>query len=208
MDRKGIRGDLLVADFTDYKSMHPEEQLPSNGVCFLDAPDARVGSFCFLNPSHYPFDAINLEEHPALVGRDGVAGRNVECICNADRENGRRWVAFLELKYPRCEDNIPGNMVDAFGKFEECVKMVMEDNKYLEGVDCNIYAIASHPEFEQTQPFGAFICNQDRLLSLADKGITLIYGNAVRIATPEFLFLAKTPARYKFTRNKTTRQEI
>lgn len=198
MDRESITGDLLVADYTEFVKTHPDADVPSKGVCFLDAPDERIGAFCILNPNHLAFNALNLENHPSLVTSGGQRVRNVECVCNAIRDHGRRWVAFVELKYPGCEDNIPVNMADAFDKFEVCINTVMKENRYLEGLECKVFAIASHPEFELTQPFGSFICNQERLLSLKDNGITLIYHNAVKISTPEFLMPAEVPARYKF----------
>lgn len=201
MDRSGITDDLLVVDYTEYRQTHPQEVTPSKGVCFLDAPDKRIGAFSFLNPQNYPFDAINLEEHPALLtDKNGRKVRNVECICSANRKAGRRWVAFLELKYPDCEDNIPQNMADAFDKFEICIDTVMKDNHYLEGMDCNVYAIASHPEYEQAQPFGEFIYDQTRMLNMTDKGIILLHCNAVRISTPEYLYSTEVPARYKYSR--------
>ncbi len=200
-DRENVTNDLLVVDYTDYVETHPQELVQANGVCFLDAPDNRIGAFCFLNPSHLSFDALNLEGHQAWYTReDGTLARNCECVCRSNRATlGKRWLAFLELKYPKKEEAIPQNMLDALDKFEECINLVLRQEQF-QGNEFRIYAIASHPEYAQSQPFGSFVYNQDHLLSLKDKGIALIYGNAVKIDTTEFISLADVPARFKYSR--------
>lgn len=201
MDRENVTGDLLVVDYTDYLKNHPQEVVLSKGVCFLDEPDKRIGAFCFLNQNHLSFNAMNLENHPAwYIRADGTLAKNCECVCCSNRTTpGKRWVAFLELKYPQSEEAIPQNMLDAKDKFEECIGFVMKQAQF-QGGEFRIYAIASHPEYEISQPFGSFVYNQEDLLSLEDKGIKLIYSNAVKISTTEFIMPVDVPARYKYER--------
>lgn len=201
MNLSVISDDLLVIDYTDYHEQNPAVQIPTNGVFFTVEPDERIGAFCILNPRHISFDAINLEENPALVTDEGGhAAKQCECICRAHREEGRRWVLLVELKYCT-EDNIPDNMQNAFDKLDQCYDFLREKKHFFDDAQYKVYLCPSHPEHETMKPFGEFIFNQDRLLSLKSKGADLLYANAVEILTPEYLRKAPSiPRRYQFMR--------
>lgn len=200
MNPDDITGDLLIADYTEYRKEHPTETLPSGGVAFLERPDSRLGSFCILNPRHLPFEAINLEENPQLVtGSDGKLVKQCECICRALREKGKRWVLLLELKYCKA-DNIPANMRNALEKLVKCHDFLNVEKHFFDGNPCRIYLCASHPEHEAAEPFGNFINNQDKLLGLNEKGLKFLYCNAVSVLTPEYLKAAYTPRKYRLAK--------
>lgn len=201
MNIDNITDDLLIVDYTEYHQKHSAENLPSHGVMFIETPDSRLGAFCILNPNHYPYKAINLEANPGLVtDENGAAVKQCECICCAHRVEGRRWILLLELKY--CEkDNIPDNMQNALEKLEKCYDFLNEKKHYFDGCQYNVYFCASHPEHEVSEPFGSFIYNQDRLLDLKEKkSITLLYCNAVKVLTPEYLLQSKVPHKYQYER--------
>lgn len=165
---------------------------------FLEHPDKRLGAFCILNPSHLPFEAINLETHPNLVtDENGQMTKQCECICRAHRQAGKRWVLLLELKYCS-EDNIPANMQNALEKLDKCYDFLKEKKRFFDDNQYRIYLCASHPEHEASRPFGEFIYNQDRLLCLNDKGVKFLYCNAVKILTAEYITKAVTPHKYQF----------
>ena len=190
--------DLLVVDYTKYHQDHPEEELPSEGVHFLNVPDIRLGSFCVRNPKPITIEAINLEKTHSLTKKeDGSTVKQCECICKAHREDGeKRWVLLLELKYCS-EKNIPDNMLNAMGKFEKYVDFLMGKH-YFDDAPYNIYVCASHPEHEVTESFGSFLINQDRILTLSKKGVRLLYTNAVKAISEERLIKVDTPEKYKF----------
>jgi len=192
-----ITDNLFVVDYTEYHNQHPNEELPSEGVSFLQEPDSRLGAFCILNPSHYPFQAINLERHKYLVTDDaGKSSKQCECICRAERNKGKRWILLLELKYCS-EDNIPTNMQNAFDELESCYQFLKIQKHFFDDAPYRVYLCASHPEHPTIRPFGEFIFNQDRLLTLNDEGLKVIYRNAVKILTPEYLSEAEVPRRYQ-----------
>lgn len=198
MNLENIVGDLLVVDFTEYHQKHPNETIPSEGVMFIEQPDNRLGAFCILNPQHLPFETINIEENPTIVTDDnGKLVKQCECICRAKRENGRRWVLLLELKYCS-EKNIPANMQNAFDKLDKCFDFLKNTKHYFDNQRYRIYLCASHPEHETVKPFGEFIYNQKRLLELNDKGAKFLYCNAVKILTPEYLAKSDIPRKYRF----------
>lgn len=200
MNLENITTDLLVVDYTEYHQRHPEEEIPSKGVHFIEQPDNRLGAFYILNPQQHPFEVINLETTPQLVTNEsGELVKQCECICRAHREKGkRRWILLLELKY--CiEDNIPVNMQNALLKLEKCYDFLV-DKQFFADCPYKVYLGISHPEHDTIKPFGEFINNQDRLLGLNEKGVQLLYCNAIKILTPEYL--AKTtdvPRRYRST---------
>lgn len=198
MNLNNITENLLVVDFTEYHKNHPAEVLPSNGVMFVEQPDSRLGAFCILNPNHIPYEAINLEENKNLVtDKSGNSVKQCECICRAHRENGRRWVLLLELKYCN-EDNIPANMQNALHKLEKCYEFLHIEKNFFEDNPYHIYLCASHPEHDTAKPFGEFIYNQNKLLELNDKGIKFLYCNAVKILTPEYLMKSTIPHKYQY----------
>ena len=200
MNIDNITEDLLIVDYTEYHQKHPLEKLPSDGVMFIETPDPRLGAFCILNPNHYPYKAINLESNPGLVtDENGNVAKQCECICCAHRAEGRRWILLLELKY--CDkDNIPDNMQNALHKLEKCYDFLNEKKHYFDEYPYNVYVCASHPEYETSEPFGSFIYNQNRLLELKEKSITLLYCNAVKVLTPEYLWESPVPHKYQFVR--------
>lgn len=199
MNLKVVSDDLLVIDYTDYHEKYPDNPVPATGVCFTMTPDDRVGAFCILNPRHLPFEAINLEENPALVTTEGgQAAKQCECICRAQRDEGRKWVLLIELKYCT-KDNIPSNMQNAFDKLDQCYDFLCKEKHFFDDAQYRVYLCPSHPEHDTMKPFGEFIFNQDRLLALKDKGANLLYANAVEILTPEYLRKAPSvPRRYQF----------
>ena len=200
MNINTITNNLLVVDFTEYHKKHPEESLPSNGVMFLEEPDDRLGAFCMLNPNHVSYKAINVEENQELVtNRFGEPVKQCECIFKANREEGRRWIMLLELKYCK-ENNIPTNMQNALYELEECYDFLHNEKHYFDDNLYRVYFCVSHPEHETSQPFGNFIYNQDRLLGLKAKNIILLYGNAVKIHNIEYLKAERVPHRYEFIR--------
>lgn len=202
MNLDNIIDDLLVVDFTEFHKEHPNEALPSEGVLFIEQPDDRLGAFCILNPSHLPFEAINLEENPSLVtDENGNLVKQCECICRAHREKGKRWVLLLELKYCT-EDNIPLNMQNALDKLCKCYDFLKVKKHFFDDNLYRVYLCASHPEHDTVKPFGGFICNQDRLLELNDKGVKLLYCNAVKVLTPEYLAKVGVPRKYQFSKTK------
>ena len=73
-------------------------------------------------------------------------------------------------------------------------KKYFDDNSYL------IYLCVSHPEYETVTPFESFLCNQNKLLELNEKGAKFLYCNAVKILTPEYLAKVNVPHRYQFAR--------
>lgn len=201
MNPENIIDDLLIVDFTEYHNTHPGEVVPSEGVLFIEQPDNRLGAFCILNPKHHPFEAINLETNPYLVTDDnGNLVKQCECICRAYREEGKRWVLLLELKYCT-EDNIPLNMQNALEKLDKCYEFLSEKRNFFDDNPYRVYLCVSHPEHETTQPFEAFIYNQDRLLGLNDKGVKLLYCNAIKVLTPEYLAKANVPRKYQFIKS-------
>lgn len=175
--------------------------MPSEGVLFIEQPDDRLGAFCILNPNHLSFEAINLETNSHLVtDENGNLAKQCECICRAHRQEGKRWVLLLELKYCK-EDNILLNMQNALEKLDECYDFLNEKKHFFDNNPHRVYLCASHPEHETTQPFEAFIYNQDRLLELNDKGVKLLYCNAIKILTPEYLAKADVPRKYQFIKS-------
>ena len=198
MNLDSIIEDLLVVDFTEYHKNHPEESIPSDGVMFIEQPDKRLGAFCILNPKHLPYQAINLEENPHIVTDEhGNSVKQCECICRAHRDQGKRWMLLLELKYCS-ENNIPNNVINALDKLEKCYEFLLNKKHYFDDNPYRIYFCISHPEHETSKPFGEFIYNQERLLTLKDKGVILLYSNAIRILTPEYLGKAEAPHKYQF----------
>lgn len=198
MNLNSIVDDLLIVDFTEYHKEHPEESLPSNGVMFIEQPDNRLGAFCILNPNHLPYEAINLETNPRLVTDEkGQLVKQCECICRAHRQEGKRWVLLLELKYCS-EDNIPSNMQNALDKLDKCYDFLKDKQHFFDDNPYRIYLCASHPEHDTVKPFGEFIYNQDRLLGLNEKGVKLLYCNAVKVLTPEYLVKTDCPRKYQF----------
>lgn len=199
MNPENITDDLLVVDFTEYHNTHPNEAVPSEGVQFIEQPDDRLGAFCILNPKHYPFEAINLETTPHLVtDENGKPAKQCECICRAHRKEGKRWVLLLELKYCT-EDNILSNMQNAFDKLDKCYDFLNDKKQFFADNPYRVYLCASHPEHDTVEPFKNFINNQDRLLGLNDKGVKLLYSNAIKVLTPEYLAKADVPRKYQFT---------
>ena len=200
MNLDNITDDLLVVDFTEYHKKHPTEAIPSEGVTFLEQPDSRLGAFCILNPNHLPYQAINLETNPHLVTDEhGNLVKQCECICLAHREKDKRWALLLELKY--CdENNIQDNMQNALEKLDKCYDFLNEKKHFFDDNPYRVYLCASHPEHETTQPFEAFVYNQDRLLGLNDKGVKFLYCNAVKILTTEYLMKVAVPHKYQFVK--------
>ena len=200
MNLDNITNNLLVVDFTEYHRKHPVEPLPSNGVMFLEEPDDRLGAFCMLNPNQISYKAINVEENQGLVTNDlGQPVKQCECIFKANREEGRRWIMLLELKYCK-EHNIPTNMQNALYELEECYDFLKHEKKYFDDNSYLIYLCVSHPEYETATPFESFLCNQNKLLELNEKGAKFLYCNAVKILTPEYLAKVNVPHRYQFAR--------
>lgn len=200
MNLDNITDDLLIVDFTEYHRKHPAEVLPSNGVMFIEQPDVRLASFCILNPHHLPYTAINLEKNSHLMTNEsGEAVKQCECICRAKREEGCRWVMLLELKYCN-ENNISVNMQRALHELDVCYDFLLNKKHFFDDNSYRVYFCISHPEHETAEPFGRFICNQDLLLGLKDKGVNLLYSNAVKILTPEYLAKADVPHKYQYVR--------
>lgn len=197
MNSKVFSDDLIIIDFTEYHQRHPKEKVPSNGVHFTTQPDNRLGAFCILNPNKLPFEAINLEANPGLVTDEhGQPVKQCECICRAQREKSKRWGLLLELKYC-AEKNIPKNMQNAFKKLEECHEF-LDRQRFFSDNPYRIYWAISHPEHDTVEPFENFINDQDRVLGLNEKGIKLLYCNAIRILTTEYLAKSKKPRKYQF----------
>ena len=200
MNINNITNNLLVVDFTEYHKKHPEESLPSNGVMFLEEPDDRLGAFCMLNPNHVSYKAINIEENQALVtNRSGLLVKQCECIFKANREEGRRWIMLLELKYCK-EKNIPINMENAIYELEKCYDFLKNEKHYFDDNSYLIYLCVSHPEYDIFTPFKNSIYNQNKRLELKEKGVLLLYSNAVKILTPEYLAEANVPHKYQYAR--------
>ncbi len=196
MNLNNITDDLLVVDYTEYHRKHPDEKLPSDGVTFIDKPDPRLKAFCILNPNHHPYEVINLEENPDIVtDSNGNLVPQSECICSAHREKGKRWIMLVELKYCS-ENNIPRNMQDALKKLEKCFDFLNEEKHMFDDPPHRVYLCISHPEHDTVKPFGEFIYNQDRLLRLKDRGANLLYCNAVKVLTPEYITKALSPRRF------------
>lgn len=197
MDLNNIKSDILVVDYTEYCKSTPYDTTPSRGVCFIENPDERLGVFCILNPNHVSYKAINLEETKTLVTDNaGNSVKQCECICEAYRRAGRRWILLLELKYCK-EENISSNMLEALDKLEKCYDFLNNEKDFFKSNLYRVYLCASHPEHETIEPFGRFICNQDKLLRLKDKGLIFIYKNAIKIHTPEYITGVDTPYKYK-----------
>lgn len=198
MNSERFSDDLIIVDYTDFHQRQPDEKVPSEGVCFIDKPDNRLGAFYILNPKKHSYEAINLEANPGLVtDEQGRPVKQCECICRAERERGKRWALLLELKYCT-EENIPDNMQNAFLKLDSCYDFLVR-KKFFADYPYRIYWVISHPEHETIQPFSNFINNQDRLLGLNDKGINFIYSNAIKILTPKYLIKSEIPRRYQST---------
>lgn len=201
MNLNNITDDLLVVDYTEYCKNTPNQKTPSKGVCFIDTPDERLGAFCILNPNHIRYKAINLEEEKDLV--NDKSGKNVkqcECICEAHRDKGRRWVMLIELKYCK-EANIATNMLEALDKLEKCYDFLNNEKGFFKDNLYKVYLCASHPEHETIEPFSRFICNQEKLLRLKDKELTFYYTNSVKVLTPEYIAKINTPYKYKYQLN-------
>lgn len=200
MNPDAITDSLLVVDFTEYHKNHPTESLPSNGVMFIEEPDDRLGAFCLLNPNHISYEAINIEENQAIVtDNSGKPAKQCECIFKANREKGRRWVMLLELKYCK-EHNIPINMQNALYEIEACYDFLKNEKHYFKEHSYIIYLCVSHPEHEIVMPFENFLCNQNKLLELNEKGAKFLYCNAVKILTPEYIVKTAVPHKYQFAR--------
>lgn len=196
MNLESIIADLLIVDFTEYHKEHPDEILPSHGVLFIEQPDKRLGAFCMLNPHHLPFEAINLEKQPILVtDSHGCLVQQCECICRAQRGIGKKWVLLLELKYCK-KGNININMRNALYKLDKCYDFLKNEKHFFDDNSYRVYLCASHPEHNMIQPFESFFNNQDTIISLNEKGVKLLYCNAVKILTPEYLQKAEVPRRY------------
>lgn len=200
MNLNDIIDDLFVVDFTEYQRQHPKEKLPADGVMFIEQPDERVGAFCILNPDHLSYEVINLETNPNLTtDESGNQVKQPECICKAHRDTGKRWVLLLELKYCT-ENNIPRSMQNALEKFIEYYDFLKEKKHFFDDNSYRVYVCASHPEHEVTQPFGEFIFDQNKILVLNEEGVKLLYCNAVKILTPEYLAKTDIPRRYQFVK--------
>ncbi len=200
MNLNNITDNLFIVDYTEYHKNHPIESLPSNGVMFIEEPDCRLGAFCILNSNHISYKAINVEENQGLLTNSlGKLVKQCECIFKANREEGRRWIMLLELKYCK-ERNIPTNMQNALYELEECYDFLKNEKHYFEDSSYLIYLCVSHPEYEVVTPFENFLCNQNKLLELKEKGVIFLYCNAIKILTPEYLVKANVPHRYQFVR--------
>ncbi len=89
-------------------------------------------------------------------------------------------------------------MQNALEKLYECYDFLNVTKHFFYDGSYRVYLCASHPEHEVVGPFNEFIYNQDRLLQLNDKGVKLLYCNAVKILTPEYIAKAEVPHKYKF----------
>ena len=182
-------GDFFVGDYTEYKKSHPAFK-DVKGVLITSTKRNEIGFLHFHNKNNVKVKAINFEENPAfLKDNNGNLVSQCECFCVADKQKGKAWLAFVELKYCKgAKENIISNFASAINQVKNSHLFLRDDTKILEQKKFHIYWVISMPEHSDQTPFTAFAISQDDILSYKeDYGATIIGDTDVEILNSGFI---------------------
>lgn len=177
-------GDVYVADYTQFASVHPE--MAERGVCISDVKPELIGSLMFRNPNGVKVLSVNFEKNPAVFTRaSGEKVSNCECMLVSEQGSKKRWLALAELKYCKGEDrNLTGNFEDALKQLRDTFLYLRDEVGLFKNDEYRYFWIVSMPEHSDKVPFSAFVLSQDELMAYKDLyNSVIISDNVVDIWT-------------------------
>lgn len=183
-------GDVYVADFTQFASVHPE--LAERGVVIGDLKPEQIGSLLFRNPNGVKVLSVNFERNPAIFRlENGEKVSNCECMLVSEEGNRKRWLALAELKYCKGEDrNIARNFEDALVQLRDTFLHLRDVVGLFKNDEYRYFWIVSMPEHSDRAPFSASVLSQDELMSFKDLyNSVIISDNVVDIWTGTIIIL-------------------
>lgn len=184
--------DVFVADYTNYINNGGESSTPSSGVYISTTEPPIVKSLLVTDKNRIKFEAVNFERNGSLLKNpDGSKHSQCECMFYAQREEGKSWILFVEMKY--CEQkNLYSDTVEAISQLKETCRYLLEEKNIFEGKDLARYFVVSTPNVEPLDPFDANYFNQDDMLTLKENyNASLFLSNQVDIHTTVHLKLPR-----------------